>query len=144
MKYHPNQRRHLIKHPHLQLSTILIMKKHPWKNPCWTMDIRKIIFRNNQKLHLKCGNEHYQHLYILHSRWLYLLQFEKIGEKIYENLQNSYCTPLEFFVESFFDIWDLKNHGPCNYLQTFYLAALIQKCGEKALSIWRVSKWYKK
>ena len=28
-KYHPNQRRHLIKHPHFQLNTILKMKKHP-------------------------------------------------------------------------------------------------------------------
>ena len=27
--HHPNQRHHLIKHPHLQLNTVLIMKKHP-------------------------------------------------------------------------------------------------------------------
>ena len=27
-KYHPNQQRHLIKYPHFQLNTILIMKKH--------------------------------------------------------------------------------------------------------------------
>ena len=71
---------------------------------------------------MRCGNEHYEHLYILPSRWLCLLQFETIGEEIYENLQNYYCTPLEFFVET-------EIHGPRNYLQSFYLAALIQKCG---------------
>ena len=49
-KHHPNQRRHLIKHPHFQLNTILITKKHPWKNLCWTMDIKKRSFRNNQKV----------------------------------------------------------------------------------------------
>ena len=27
--HHPNQRHHLIKHPHFQLNTVLIMKKHP-------------------------------------------------------------------------------------------------------------------
>ena len=70
-------------------------------------------------------------------------QIWKIGEELYENLQNVYCTPLEFFVEENFDIWDPKIHGPFNYLQSFYLAALIQKCGEKnSLSICRDSKWH--
>ena len=63
------------------------------------------------------------------SRWLCLLQFETIGEEIYENLQNAYCTPLEFFAEKNFDIWDPKIHGPRTYIQSFYLAALIKKCG---------------
>ena len=27
--YHPNQRHHLLKHPHYQLNTLMIMKKHP-------------------------------------------------------------------------------------------------------------------
>ena len=76
------------------------------------------------------------------SRWLCLLLFETIGEEIYENLQNAYCTPLEFFAEKNFDIWDPEIHGPCNYLQSFYLADLIQKCGGGSLSICRYSKWY--
>ena len=50
-----------------------------------------------------------------------------------ENLQNAYCTPLEFFVEEYFDNWNTKTHGPRNYLRSFYLAALIQKCGEKLI-----------
>ena len=33
----------------------------------------------------------------------------------------------------FFDIWHPKIHGPRNYLQSFYLAALIPKCGEKLI-----------
>ena len=108
------------------------MKKHPWKKKHagpWTS--KKEVLETNKKLHLKCGNEHYEHLYIFPSRWLCLLQFETIGEEIYENLQNAYFTPLEFFVETNFDIWDPEIHGPCNYLQSFYLADLIQKFGGK-------------
>ena len=80
---------------------------------------------------MKCGNEQYEHLYILPSIWLWLLQFETIDEEIYENLQNAYCTPLEFFVEKIFDIWDPEIHSPHNYLQSFYLADPIQICGGK-------------
>ena len=79
--------------------------------------------------------------YCLQDGYVYL-QFETIGEEIYENLQNAYCTTLEFFFEMFFDIWDPKIHGPRNYIQSFYLAALIQKCRKKELSICRDSKWY--
>ena len=94
---------------------------------------------------MKCDNENYEHLYIFPSRWLWSLQFETIGEEIYENLQNVYCTPLECFVEKIFDVWDPEIHGPRNYLQSFYLAALIQKTRrKKALSICRDSKWYYK
>ena len=66
----------------------------------WTS--KKKVLEKIKKLHLKCVNEHYEHLYIFPSRWLCLLQFETIGEKIYENLQNAYCTPLEFFTEKKF------------------------------------------
>ena len=37
------------------------------KKPCWTMDIKKEVLETIKKLHLKCGNEHYEHLYILLS-----------------------------------------------------------------------------
>ena len=33
------------------------------------------------------------------------------------------------FVEKYFNSWDPKIHGPCNYLQIFYVSALIDKCG---------------
>ena len=103
----------------------------------WTS--KKEVLETIKKLHFKCGgNEFYEHLYILPSKWIYLLKFGKNGEEIYENLQNAYCKPLEFFVEENFDIWDPKIHGPRNYLQSLYLAAIIQKCGEKnSLSICR-------
>ena len=35
------------------------------------------------------------------------------------------------FVEENVDSWNPKTHGPRNYLQSFYLAALIQKGGGK-------------
>ena len=47
---------------------------------------KKSVLETIKKLHLKCGNGNYEHLYILPSRWLCLLQFETIGEEIYENL----------------------------------------------------------
>ena len=60
-----------------------------------------------------------------------LLKYESISDEIYENLLNAICTPLKFFVEENFDSWHPKTHGSRNYFQSFYLAALIQKCGEK-------------
>ena len=75
------------------------------------------------------GNDNIEHLYILPSRWLFLPQFEKIGDAIYEIFQTASCTPMKFFAEENFDSWHPKTHGPHNYLLHFYLAALIQKCG---------------
>ena len=62
---------------------------------------------------------------------IFLLKFDKIGDAINENFQNASCMPIQFFVEENLDSWHPKNHGPQNYLQSFYLAALIHKCGEK-------------
>ena len=45
---------------------------------------------------------------------------------ITENLYNANCTPKSFFVEKDFESWDPKIHGPRNYLQSFYVAALIE------------------
>ena len=65
------------------------------------------------------------------SRWLFLPQFETIGDAIYELFQHSRCTPINFFVEESLDSWHPKTHGPHNYIQSFYLAALIHKCRKK-------------
>ena len=86
------------------------------------------------------GNDNIEHLYIIPSRWLYLLRFEEFSDEIYENFQNASCTPIKFFVEENFDSWHPKTHGPRNYLQSFYLAALIQKCGGETISICRLTK----
>ena len=34
-----------------------------------------------------------------------------------------------FVVEKYFETWDPKIHGPRNYLQSFYVAALIDEFG---------------
>ena len=36
---------------------------------------------------------------------------------------------MQFFVEENLVSWHPKTHGPRNYLQSFYLAAIIHKCG---------------
>ena len=65
------------------------------------------------------------------SRWLFLLKFDKIGDEIHEIFKNASCTPIQIFVEANLDSWNPKTHGPRNYLQSFYLADLIHKCGKK-------------
>ena len=47
---------------------------------------------------------------------------------IVQNFYNAYSTPKSFFVEKDFDSWDPKIRGPCNYLLSFYVAALIDIC----------------
>ena len=77
------------------------------------------------------GNDNIEHLYILPLRWLFLLHYERIGDAIYEKFKNARCTPIKFFVEENLDSWHPKTHGPHNYLQSFYLADIIHKCGKK-------------
>ena len=48
--------------------------------------------------------------------------------EITENLYNANCTPKYFFVDKYFESWDPKIHGLRNYLQSFYVAALIDEC----------------
>ena len=98
------------------------------------MDIKKEVLEIIKKFHFKCGGDtNYKYLYLLPSQWIDLLKYEFIGDEFYENLQNAYCTSLKFFIEENFDIWHPKIHGPRNYIQSFYLAALIQKCREKII-----------
>ena len=46
-----------------------------------------------------------------------------------ENLYDANCTPKQFSVEKYFEIWDPKIHGPRNYLQSFSVVDLIDECG---------------
>ena len=41
------------------------------------------------------------------------------------------CTLIQFFVEENLICWHPKTHAPRNYLQSFYLASHIHKCGKK-------------
>ena len=45
------------------------------------------------------GPDNIEHFYMLPSRWIVLLQYDIIGDKIRANFQNACCTPIEFFVE---------------------------------------------
>ena len=38
---------------------------------------------------------------------------------------------MQFFFKEYLVIWNPQTHGPRNYLHSFYLAALIHKCGRK-------------
>ena len=95
------------------------------------MDIKKEVLEKINKLYFMCGGkDSIEHLYILPSQWIALLKYEDFSDGIYDNFQNASCTPIKFFVEENFDSWNSKTHGPRNYLQSFYLTALIQKCGK--------------
>ena len=100
------------------------------------MDVQKKVLKAIKKLHFRCdGTDNIEQLYMLPSRWLFLLKFEKIGDAIHENFQNASCMPMQFVFEENLDSWHPKTHAPRNYLQSFYLAALIHKCGKKIISI---------
>ena len=75
-----------------------------------------------------CGvSDNIEHCYMLPSIWKDLLEYEKIGDKICANFQNACCTPIEFFVEENLGNWHPITQGPCNYLRSFDLDALIHK-----------------
>ena len=66
---------------------------------------------------------------MLPINWLNHRKFPDVNVEIVQNFYNAYCTPKSFFVEKDFDIWDPKIHSPRNYLQGFYVDALIDKFG---------------
>ena len=89
------------------------------------MDIKKVK-KTIKKLHVRCdGNDNIEQLYILPSIWLFLLKFDNFRDAIHENVPNASCTPMQFFVKENLVSWYPKTHGTRNYLQSFYLAALI-------------------
>ena len=71
------------------------------------------------------------------SRWLFLLKFDNFGDAIHEIFQNASYTPIKFFVEENLVSWHPKTHGPRNYLQSFYLDAIIHKCRENNIHMLR-------
>ena len=68
---------------------------------------------------------------MLPKHWLEYLQYEEDDVEITENLYSANCTPKSFFVQKDFESWNLKIHGPRNYIQSFYLASIIDECGTK-------------
>ena len=68
--------------------------------------------------------------YCLQDGYFYF-NLKKLVTQFIKKIQNASCMPIEFFVEENLDSWHLKTHGPCNYLQSFYLSSLIHKCGKQ-------------
>ena len=84
------------------------------------MDIQNKSLKKIKKLHISYGGSDYiEHCYMLPSRWMDLLQYGIIGDKICANFQNACCTPIYFFVKENLGTWHPRTHGPRNYLQCF-------------------------
>ena len=83
------------------------------------------ILERTNSLHKRCGFLDTEHLFMLTINWLKHRKVLDVNVDILENLHNAYRMPKSFFVEKYFEGWYPKIHGPCNYLQSFYVAALI-------------------
>ena len=70
-----------------------------------------------------------EHLFMLPKTWLEYQQYADVHVDITQHFHNAYSTQKSFFVEKYFEIWDPKIHSPRDYLQSLYVAALIDKCG---------------
>ena len=81
------------------------------------------------RLHIKCGFLDTEHLFMLTIKWLNHHKVPDVNLEIVKNFYNTYSTPKSFFVDKYFDSWYPKIHCPCNYLQSFYVASLIDKYG---------------
>ena len=84
-----------------------------------------------KQLHIKCGFLDTEHLFMFPINGLEYQEFPDVNVKITQNFYNAYRAEKYFFVEKDFKIWDPEIHGPHNYLQSFYVAALIEECGTK-------------
>ena len=82
-----------------------------------------------KRLHIKCGFLDAEHLFMLPKTWLEYQQYANVHVDITQNFYNAYCTQKYCFVEKYFESWDPKIHSPCNYLQSFYVADLVEECG---------------
>ena len=78
---------------------------------------------------MKCGFLDTENLLMLPINWLYHREVPDVNVEILKIFYYAYCTPKPFFVEKDFYSWDPKIYGPRNYLQSFYVAALIDKYG---------------
>ena len=70
-----------------------------------------------------------EHFCMLPKTWLEYLQYEEVDVEITENLYNANYTPIIYLFEKDIESWDPKIQGPRNYLQSFYVAALVDECG---------------
>ena len=82
-----------------------------------------------KRLHIKCGFFENENLLMLTKTWLEYQQYQDVRVEITQNLYNAYCMLKYIYVEKYFESWDPKIHSPRNYLQSFYVDALIDECG---------------
>ena len=68
---------------------------------------------------------------MLPLNWLNHREVTDVNVEILENFYYTFHTPKYVFVEKYFKSLDHKIHGPRNYLQSFYVDDLIDKCGTK-------------
>ena len=61
--------------------------------------------------------------------WLNNCEVTYVNVEIVQNFYNAYPMPKPFLAEKYFDSWDPKIQGPSNYIQSFYVTTLIDKCG---------------
>ena len=66
---------------------------------------------------------------MLPNNWLNSREVPDVIVDIFLIFYNGYYMPKFFFAEKYFESWYLKIHSPCNYLQIFNEAAIIDKCG---------------
>ena len=64
---------------------------------------------------------------MLPINWLEYQKLVYVNVEITQNFYNAYSTKKYVFVEIDFDSWDPKIHSPRNYLQSFYVAALVEE-----------------
>ena len=141
--HYPNHRQHLLKNPHYQLNTLVIMKKHPLKKNHprpWTS--KKDVLDTIKKLYFMCGgDDNIEHLYILPLRWLYILQFEDFSEEIYENFKNTSCTPIKILLRKISTVGIPKPTVVVIIFRVFIWLLSIKNAAKKTISICRVSKF---
>ena len=66
---------------------------------------------------------------MLPIKWSNYHEIPYVNVEIAQFFYNAYCIPKYIFTEKYFNIWDHKIYSPINYLQSFYVAALIEECG---------------
>ena len=90
--------------------------KHPHQE---AFTLKQGTLERIKRLHIKGGLSDTEHVFMLPIHWLEYQEVPDVIVEITQNFYNAYCTQKYFFVEKYFDSWDPKTHGPCNYLQSF-------------------------
>ena len=86
-----------------------------------------------KRLHIKCGFLDTEHLFMLPNNWLEYQEYADVNVYIKQNFYNTHCTKKSCFVETDFESWDSKIHGPCNYLLIFMWPLSLKNAGPRSI-----------